>query len=234
VVAVRAFQHGDRLLLTLLLVSEVLMIATYGYYRYFYQVHFLPVFALLAGRALATGDRRAPAGRLSSLSVAAVVLVVSLGSLAQNAASAARDPERTEFTAIARQLKADLPRDAIVVGNENYFLEMRSLNYYGIQTVTTDGWFLVKYQGYELWQVTKPDIYILSTKIDLRRYTDLESIYSYMDDHDFQLARCYTETGLIEARVYVRELPPGWKIDYICRRHDDGPVRAPKQTGIVR
>ncbi len=222
VVAVREFEDGDRLLMTVLVVSEALMIATYGYYREFYQVHFLPVFALLAGRALAnlTGDRRLPVGRLSGLSLAAVVLVVSLGSLAQSASAATDDPQRAEFTAIARQLKADLPRDAIVVGNEDYFLEMRSLSYYGIQTVTTNGWFLVNYQGYKLWEVTKPDIFILSPQIDLYKYTDLSSIYSYMDDNDFQLARCYTETGLIQARVYVRELPPGWTVDFTCHSYD--------------
>ncbi len=236
VIAAKRFEHGDRLLLALLVVSELLMIATYGYYRYFYQVHFLPVFALLAGRALAhlTGDRSARAGRLSSLALAAVVLVVSLGSLAQNAASASSDPERAEFTAIARQFKADLPRDAIVVGNENYFMEMRSLNYYGIQTVTTDGWFLVNYQGYKLWAITEPDIFILSTRIDIPKYTDLVSIYSYMDDHDFQLARCYTETGLIQARVYVRQLPPGWKIDYTCRRYGSGAENMVQGAGTDR
>jgi Dolichyl-phosphate-mannose-protein mannosyltransferase len=225
-VAVGEFEDGDRLLLALLVVSEALMIATYGYYREFYQVHFLPVFSLLAGRALAnlTGlwDRRLSAGRLSSLTLAGLVFVASLGSLAQSAYSATNDPERAEFTAIARQLKVDLPRDAIVVGNENYFLKMRSLNYYGIQTITTDSWFLVKYQGYKLWEVTKPDIFILSSKIDLEKYTDLYSIYGYMNDKGFQLARCYTETGLINARVYVRTMPPGWEVDYTCRRYGDG------------
>jgi hypothetical protein len=203
------------------------MIATYGYYREFYQVHFLPVFALLAGRALANltsfGSKRIPAGRLSNLALALVIFVVSLGTMVQNAQSASEDRVRAEFTAIARRLKADLPRDKIIVGNENYFMEMRSLNYYGIQTVTTNQWFLVNYAGYKLWEVTRPDVFILTSEMDVPRYTDTVSIYQYMSDHHFQLARCYTETGLINARVYVREMPKGWTPDLVCHRYADQP-----------
>ncbi len=53
---------------------------------------------------------------------------------------------------------ANLPQDAIVVGSPEYFMELRSPNYYGIEAITTPNWFLVKYQGYELWQVTRPVI----------------------------------------------------------------------------
>lgn len=225
--AIHTFNQGDRVLLALLAVSEVLMIATYGYYREFYQVHFLPVFALLAGRVLANlttfGSNRIPAGRLSNLALALVIFVVSLGIMVQNAQSSSEDTVRAEFTAIARRLKADLPRDKIIVGNENYFMEIRSLNYYGIQTVTTNQWFLVNYAGYKLWAVTRPDIFILTSEMDIPRYTDTVSIYQYMNDHHFQLARCYTETGLINARVYVREMPKGWTPDLVCHRYADQP-----------
>src|SRR5260221_987754 len=129
-----------------------------------------------------------------------MVFVVGLFTMVQNAGAASIDPMRAEFTAIGRRLKADLPADWIVVGHEDYFLEFRSMNFYGIQTVTTLNWYLVKYQGYELWEVTKPDVFILSTAIDIAKYTDYTSIYHYMDDHGFKLARCYTATGLIEAR----------------------------------
>ncbi|MEP7286745.1 MAG: glycosyltransferase family 39 protein [Chloroflexota bacterium] len=218
-------KQPDRLLLTLLAVSELLLLVTYAYYRQFYQAHFLPIFALLAGRFLAnfteSHSSRAPAGRLSALVLASMVFVVGLVIMTQDAQASAYDPERDEFTAIARDLKADLPADAIVVGNENYFLEMRSMNYYGIQTVTTNGWYLVNYQGYKLWEVTKPDIFILSGEMDTPKYTDLYSIYSYMQDHNFMLARCYTHTGLIEAQVYVRQLPPGWIVDPTCKSDSD-------------
>ncbi len=225
--AISEFNSADRLLLALIAVSELLMMATYGYYRQFYQAHYLPIFALMIGRVLAnlTGlhDSRIRAGRLSGLALAAVILVVTLANLTQSAQAATNDPTRTEFTAIARQLKADLPPNAVVVGNEDYFLEIRSLNYYGVQTVTTNGWFLVNYQGYKLWEVTRPDIFILSGgNLDVPRYTDLSSIYQYMNDNGFQLARCYTETGLIEARVYVHDMPPGWKVDYDCQRYGWG------------
>ncbi len=224
--AVYQFNQGDRLLLTLLVVSEGLMLVTYSYYRPFYQVHFLPIFALLAGRLLANittwRDHPSPAGWRSSLVLASMVFVTAFGILNQNAVSAADDSERAEFTAIARQLKADLPSNLIVVGNENYFIEIRSLNYYGIQTITTDRWFLVDYAGYKLWQVTKPDVFIMTYEMDEAKYTDQASIYAYISKNDFQLARCYTQTGLINARVYVRELPPGWKVDFECRRYGTG------------
>lgn len=214
------FEHGDRLLLALLVVNELVLLGTYGYYREFYQVHLLPVFALLAGRALANltevRQSRIPAGRLAGLALAGMVFIALIGNLTGEANAAVSDPYRDEFTAIARRLKADLPANAIVVGNENYFIEMRSLNYYGIQTVTTNKWFLVNYQGYDLWNVTKPDIFILSGDMDTPRYMDMGSITRYMDDHGFVLARCYTETGLINAQVYVQKLPPGWTIDPEC------------------
>jgi hypothetical protein len=213
-------EHGDRLLLAILVVNEAVLLGTYGYYREFYQVHLLPVFALLAGRALANltevRQSRIPAGLLAGLALAAMIFVASFGNLYGEANAAVSDPYRDEFTAIARRLKADLPADAIVVGNENYFIEMHSLNYYGIQTITTDKWFLVNYQGYDLWNVTKPDIFILSGEMDTPRYTDMSSIMRYIGDHDFVLARCYTQTGLINAQVYVRQLPPGWTIDPEC------------------
>jgi hypothetical protein len=221
--AIYELNQGDRLLLTLLLVSEGLMLATYSYYRPFYQVHFLPIFALLGGRLLANltnwRDSRSPAGWRSSLVLASMVFITALGILNQNAVSASDDPERAEFTAIARQIKTDLPPNLIVVGNENYFIEMRSLNYYGIQTVTTDRWFLVDYEGYKLWEVTKPDVFIMTDEMDEAKYTDVASIYAYIRDNKFQLARCYTHTGLINARVYMREMPPGWTVDYTCRRY---------------
>jgi hypothetical protein len=238
-IAVSGFKHGDRVLLTLLVVSEVLMLATYGYYREFYQVHFLPVFSLLAGRALANlsgmliGHFPAGAGRRSTLVLVSMALVVSLGSLAQSARSASNDTERAEFTAIARQLKHDLPKDAIVVGAENYFMEIRSLNYYGIQTVTTDQWFKVKYQGYDLWEATNPDIFILTSELDTPRYTDLWSIYRYMDENGFKFVRCYTETGLIRSRVYVRTMPPGWKVNETCQRYGP-PAFVPLLTALTQ
>jgi hypothetical protein len=99
-----------------------------------------------------------------------------------------------------------LPADKIVVGNEDYFLEIRSLNYYGIETVTTPSWFLVDYEGYRLWQVTNPDIFILSPQIDTPKYTDLKSIRSYIADNGFKLVRCYTgDQGLITAQVHARD-----------------------------
>jgi hypothetical protein len=238
-IAVSEFKHGDRVLLMLLVVSELLMLATYGYYREFYQVHFLPVFSLLAGRALANlsgmmiGHFPAGAGRRSTLVLVSMVLVVSLGSLAQTARSASKDTNRDEFMAIARQLKHDLPRDAIVVGAENYFMEIRSLNYYGIQTITTDQWFKVKYQGYELWKATNPDIFILTNELDTSRYTDLWSIYRYMDDNGFKFVRCYTETGLIRSHVYVRKMPSGWEVDSTCRRYG-APAFVPLLTALTQ
>src|SRR5258708_1310784 len=67
--AVHEFKHGDRLLLMLLVVSEALLFIThYYYYREFYQIHSLPIFALLAGGFLThlihhSGSRN-PWGRL--------------------------------------------------------------------------------------------------------------------------------------------------------------------------
>ncbi len=221
ILAVYEGTQPDILLLTLLLVSELLMAATYGYYREFYQVHFLPVFALLIGRFLArlteTRVNRTATARLSNFVLVAMICILSLGIFGQQALASLNDPWRAEFTAIGKRLKADLPPDAIVVGNEDYFLEMRSLNYYGIQTVTTDHWFLVNYAGYKLWQVTNPDIFILTSELDEAKYTDDYSIYRYMGDNNFTLARCYTATGLIEARVYVRKMPPGWVQDTECK-----------------
>lgn len=220
-VAVIELKDGDRVLLILLLVSEVLMIATYGYYREFYQVHFLPIVALLGGRLLANltelrAERFSP-GRLSGFALATMLVIVSVFSLYQTADSAKDDPTRDEFTAIGQQLKADLPPNAIVMGNENYFLKIRSPNYYGIQTVTTDQWFLAKYQGYPLLEVTHPDIIIMSgSEMDIPKYTPLGDLNQYIADNNFQLARCYTHTDLIQAYVYVKALPSGWTIDPEC------------------
>src|SRR5260221_2252310 len=133
--AVWPHKEGDRLLLTLLFVSEILLIATsYYYYRDFYQVHALPIFALLGGRFLAdvTDLRhgRESSGRVAGLVMACMIFCVSLLVLVQNADAASNDPVRDSFTEIARQLKADLPKDALIVGNEDYFMEIRSMNYY--------------------------------------------------------------------------------------------------------
>src|SRR5258708_7783209 len=190
--ALREFKQGDRLLLMLLVVSEALLFIThYYYYREFYQVHSLPIFALLAGRFVTgitdrTGSRN-PGGRLHGLVLAGMIFTVALLVLLQNAHSAAYDEVRDNFTTIARQLKADLPQDAIVVGSPEYFLEMRSMNYYGIEAVTTPNWFLVKYQGYELCQVTRPDIFVITPSLDIAKYVDIPSIYNYMADNHFQI-----------------------------------------------
>ncbi|HVO44595.1 MAG TPA: hypothetical protein VMT34_18340, partial [Aggregatilineales bacterium] len=121
-----------------------------------------------------------------------------------------------DYTQIARRLKADLPANKIVVGNEDYFLEIRSPNYYGIETVTTPNWFEVNYQGYTLWEVTAPDIFILSPAIDTPKYIDLFSIHDYMTQNDFKLVRCYAgDHGLIEAQVFARE-SAGLRPDKSC------------------
>ena len=134
------------------------------------------------------------------------VMVFASAFLVLNASAvdAASDPLRDDYTQIGKSLKADLPADKIIVGNEAYFLQIRSMNYYGIQTVTSPGWFKVNYDGYYLWMVTKPDIFILSPEIDTPRYTDLESINYYIDNNGFKLVRCYTgNNGLIHAQVYA-------------------------------
>ncbi len=203
------FEDGDRLLLALLLVSEGLMLASYGYYRLYYQVHSLPIFALLAGRLVANlfdakAAGRSRAGPCDRLALASMICVAAFLVLVGNAQAASSDPLRDDYTQIGKRLKADLPADKIVVGNEDYFLEIRSLNYYGIETVTTPSWFLVDYEGYRLWQVTNPDIFILSPQIDTPKYTDLKSIRSYIADNGFKLVRCYTgDQGLITAQVYA-------------------------------
>lgn len=211
VLALIKFEDGDRLLLALLFVSEGLMLATYGYYRLYYQVHSLPIFALLAGRLVANlfdgkAVNRSRAGPLDRLALASMICAAAFLVLARNAQAAAYDPLRDDYTQIGKRLKADLPADKIVVGNEDYFLQIRSLNYYGIETVTTPNWFLVNYEGYRLWQVTNPDIVILSPQIDAPQYTDLRSLTTYMIDNGFELVRCYSgDRGLINARVYARD-----------------------------
>jgi hypothetical protein len=215
------FNNGDRVLLAVLGVSQVLLIVSYGYYREFYQVHFVPVVALLIGRVLAYWTDRSTVrmrvGRVSGLALSSVVLTILCAVLLYRAQAASVDPIRDEFTRIAQQLKRDLPPEWVVVGNENYFMEIRSHNYYGIQTVTTDQWFMVLYEGYELWEVTNPDAFILSgSRLDWRRYTDMESITRYMADNGFRLARCYTGSGTIQARVYAREIPADWVQPPMC------------------
>jgi hypothetical protein len=207
--AIVKFEDSDKLLLALLFVSEGLMLTTYGYYRPFYQVHFLPIFALLAGRVVAnltdsleqSRSRRGPGSRLA---LAGVIFLVGFVIMEQNAVAQAPDPLRDDYTQIAKTMKTDLPSDKIIVGNEDYFLEMRSPNYYGIETVTTDNWFKVNYQGYELWQVTKPDIFVITPALDTPKYIDWDSIWQYMGDYNFTAVRCYVGNhGLVEARVYA-------------------------------
>ncbi|HLY24955.1 MAG TPA: glycosyltransferase family 39 protein, partial [Aggregatilineales bacterium] len=228
-VALAIWQHndGDRLLLTLLFVSEFLLIAThYYFYRDFYQIHSLPIFALLGGRFLADlsdlRGARESSGRLAGLVMACMILCVSLAVMVQNAQAANDDPIRDDFTAIGRQLKTDLPKDAVVVGNEDYFLEIRSMNYYGIQTVTTPNWFLMKYQGDALWEVTKPDMIILSgDTLDIPKYTDTASLSAYMSENAFQLVRCY-HSGSLVADVYAKQIPAGWTSNEGCQGLEDG------------
>ncbi len=214
VLAVIRRQRGDRLILTILIISELLMLATYGYYRAFYQVHFLPLFTLLMGKALADGfdlvSRVRPAGgRVSQLIMAGMVLCVSVATLADTGASQV-DPERDEYESIGTQLVATLPRNLIVVANEDYFLKMQSLKFYGISTIATDSWFLVKLQGVPLWEATKPDVFVITPGLDMAKYVPLSSIYSYMYAHGFEYVRCYTGTGLFEAQVWMRTVPDGW------------------------
>lgn len=232
--------RGDRLILTILLVSEVLMLATYGYYRAFYQVHFLPLFTLLMGKALADGfdlttRLSAVRNRASQLVIAGMVLCVSVAAFADTGANELADPPRDEFESIGAQLAATLPPSAIVVANEDYFLKMPSLNFYGISTVATDSWFLVKLQGVPLWEATHPDVFVLTPGLDLYKYVPLTSIYTYMYQHDFKYVRCYTGTGLFEAQVWVRSVPPGWdENDLECKNWSGTEISRPAPARRVR
>jgi len=214
-------QKGDRLILFILAVSEVLMLVTYGYYRAFYQVHFLPLFALLMGKVLADGidnkaqPRAANGGPLHQLVLAGTVLAICAGALFLRASNSA-DPQRNEFEAIGRQLAATLPPNLKVVGNEDYFVAWRNPNYYGISTTTTPSWFLVTLQDYPLWVATAPDAFIITPELDISKYVPLDSIYSYMQAQGFTYARCFTATGLIHAHLYLRTLPAGWEPQYGC------------------
>jgi len=204
------FEDGDRLLLAMFFVSEGLLLLTYTYYRPYYQVQLLPVFSLLAGRLVANvldskARTRLRSGGLDRLAMAFMVFVIAFLVLNASAVDAASDPLRDDYTQIGKELKADLPTDKIIVGNEAYFLQFRSMNYYGIQTVTTPGWFKVNFDGVGLWIVTNPDIFILSPEIDTPRYTDLSSINQYMLSNGFTLMRCYSgNNGLVHAQVYAR------------------------------
>ena len=211
------FNRGDRILLTLLLVSEGLMLTTYSYYRVFYQAHYLPLVALLIGKLLADGfdfasGPRPGRARASQLVLATMTLCVSLAVLTDNAVQSV-DPMRTEYEAISTQLAATIPEDKIVLANEDYFLHMRRMSFYSISTVATPTWFLTTVQGLPLLEQLQPDIIISSPQIDIPRYVPSTSIYRYLIEHQFREARCYTATGLITAHVWVRTLPPGWSWD---------------------
>ncbi len=223
VLAMVRFQRGDRLILTLLVVSEILMIVTYGYYRAFYQVHYLPLVALLMGKTLADGfdmaaDPRPAAGRLSQLVMAGMVLVVIFSVLTDDA-NTTTDPMRTEFEAVGTQLSDTLPANAVVLANEDYFLTGPKQNFYTIQSIATPTWFIPTVQGMALLEQIKPDVIIISPEIDIPRYTPMEDIYTYMDENNFQEVRCYTATGQINAQVWMATLPPGWKIDPTCKSY---------------
>jgi hypothetical protein len=211
------FGRGDRILLTLLLVSEGLMLTTYSYYRVFYQAHYLPLVALLIGKMLADGfdfasGPRPKAAKASQLVLAAMVMCVSLSVLIDNAAQSG-DPMRTEFEAIGIQLAATIPEDKVVVANEDYFLHMPRMTFYSISTVATPTWFLTTVQGLPLFEQLQPDIFVISPQIDIPRYVPMTSINIYLARHNFRNVRCYTSSGLITAQVWVRELPPGWSWD---------------------
>ncbi|MHB8628586.1 MAG: glycosyltransferase family 39 protein [Aggregatilineales bacterium] len=225
VLTVLRFQRGDRLILTLLVVSEALTVATYGYYRAFYQVHYLPLVALLIGKALADGfdfasGARPAQARTSQLVLASMVLVVSL-SVFTDTANTTTDPMRAEFEAIGRQLAATIPASDVVVANEDYFLTMPRMNFYSISIIATPTWFIPTVQGLALWEQLQPDVFVISRQIDNPKYVPLDTIYEYMNSHGFQNVRCYTATGLITAQVWVRTLPPGWSwadgADGVCR-----------------
>lgn len=229
VLAVRRFQRGDRLILTLLIVSEALTVATYGYYRAFYQVHFLPLVALLIGKALADGfdlaaGVRPSYARMSQLALASMALVVTL-SVFTDAANTTTDPMRAEFEAIGQQLAATIPDSDVVVANEDYFLTMPRMNFYSISIIATPTWFIPTVQGLDLWNQLQPDVFVISSQIDNPKYVPLETIYEYMELHSFKNVRCYTASGLITAQVWVRTLPPGWSwddnADGLCHSYAD-------------
>ncbi len=222
--ALHKFEDGDRLLLAMFFVSEGLLFLTYSYYRPYYQVQLLPIFSLLAGRLVANlldppATNRSRSGALDRLAMASLVFVAAFLVLETNAVSAASDPLRDDYTQIGKSLKTELPAGEIVVGNEAYFLQIRNLNYYGIQTITTPGWFKVDYEGYTLWKVTKPDIFILSSQIDLPQYTDLANIREYMNDFGFEEVRCYWgNNGLINAQAYALD-SSGLKANGSCNHN---------------
>jgi hypothetical protein len=225
VLAIFRFHRGDRLILFILLVSEVLMLATYGYYRAFYQIHFLPLFALLMGKALADGidfrpDPRPAEGNAGRLALAATIFAIC-GVVMLNRGVNAADPMRDEFEDIGRQFAATFPPDARVMANEAYFLTYPHPDFYGISTVATPAWFIVELQGYALMKATAPDIIVLSPELDWPKYIPLPSVYQYIGDEGFQLVRCYTGSGRIEASVYVKELPEAWAgSTRACQRWD--------------
>jgi Dolichyl-phosphate-mannose-protein mannosyltransferase len=214
--------HGDRLLVAMVVVGQLTLMGTYAFYREFYQVHWLPIYSLLIGRLLAGalpkkigmgGEVPTTAGRwaMAVVTVAACLLMMYM-----RAVFAANDPSRQEFTQIAKQIKASLPPALVVVANENYFMELQSLNFYGIQTVTTPNWFLVDLQGYALWEATNPDVFIITPGMDTPKYTDYASIRAYMRDHGFELRRCFYGDKRI-AKAYSRAPIEGWEVDSRCR-----------------
>ncbi len=211
------FSRGDRLLLTLVIVSEGLMLTTYSYFRVFYQAQYVPLVALLIGKLLADGfdfaaGPRPKAAKPSQLVLAAMAMCVVLPVLIDNA-GLSDDRMRTEYEAIGQQLAATIPEDKIVVANEDYFLHMPRMTFYSISTVATPTWFLTTVQGLPLFRQLQPDIFVISRQIDIPRYVPSTSISIYMAENNFQQVRCYTATGLITAEVWVRDLPPGWSWD---------------------
>jgi len=227
ILAIIRFGRGDRIILTLLIVSEVLLVASYGYYRSFYQVHYLPLVALLIGKALADGFDRKPGvrperARLSQLVFTALILCTTVVVLIDDA-NTTTDPMRTEFESIGTQLAATLPPGLTVMANEDYFVQLvEHTNFYTVSTVSSPGWFIPTVQGYALFQQVQPDVIVLSTPIDNPKYVPYDVIYSYMQDNNFVQARCYTATGLIDAQVWVRQAIPGWTINEACLNYAAG------------
>jgi hypothetical protein len=223
VLAVFRFHRGDRLILFILLVAEVLMLATYGYYRAVYQIHFLPLFVLLMGKALADGfdfrsDPRPAEGNRWRLAFAALIFTICSAVMINRGLSEA-DPMREEFEDIGRQFAATFPPNVRVMANEDYFLTYTHPDFYGISTIATPAWFIVDLQDYALMEATAPDVIVLTPELDWPKYVPFTSIYEYIGDKGFQLVRCYTATGKATARVYMKEPPQGWKDTTLgCRR----------------
>jgi hypothetical protein len=201
--------QSDRFLLVMYFVWMAVIIFASFYFPVFYLVIGLPIFIILAARALSEGIPLLLGTALGQVTQAAtILLLVWLGAALAYDLGSSSSQSVEDVVETGRQIAQIIPTDAVIVAAEPYYFGMLDHSHFiggAIESTVISNRGL---SADEVWSTISPDALVFSEKWSTEPERS-PALIAYMRDQDFSMLACYETRSFGRIELWTKIVPSG-------------------------